>query len=259
MSKVTKVLGAVMALSAAYVAPAFAENGATYSGNIALTTDYAFRGISQTDGAPAVQGGFDASFGSVYAGAWASNVDFGEFGVSGGLELDLYGGVKIDLEPVDLDLGVIGYLYPSSSDIPGPTPTSEGELDYYEVYGKAAFAPGEGVSLGAALYYSPDFTGETGDGLYAELSGSLAASDAVSFSGAVGYQSIDDVSGVFPGSFSDEYLTWNVGAALTAKGFTFDLRYVDTDIETTDPIITQAFTTADRVDGRVIFTIKRAL
>jgi hypothetical protein len=87
----------------------------------------------------------------------------------------------------------------------------------------------------------------------------LATSDAVSFSGAVGYQSIDDVSGVFPGSFSDEYLTWNVGAALTAKGFTFDLRYVDTDIETTDPIITQAFTTADRVDGRVIFTIKRAL
>lgn len=253
------IVSAVLAMGAAWATPALAEDGATFTGNVALTTDYAFRGISQTDGSPAVQGGFDASYGSLYAGAWASNVDFGEFGVSGSLELDLYGGVKFDLDPVDLDFGVLAYLYPSSSDIPGPTATSEGELDYYELYGKAAFAPSEAVALGAALYFSPDFTGETGDGLYGEVSGSIIASEALMFSGALGYQSIDDVSGVFPGSISDEYMTWNIGAAVSAAGFSFDLRYVDTDIETNDPILAQAFTTEDRVDGRVIFTIKRAL
>jgi uncharacterized protein (TIGR02001 family) len=253
------ILSAACAIGAVWAAPAMAEDGPAFTGNIALTTDYAFRGISQTDGSPAVQGGFDASYGSLYAGAWASNVDFGEFGVSGGLELDLYGGVKFDLEPIDLDFGLLAYLYPSSSDIPGPTATSEGELDYYEIYGKAAFAPTDALSFGAALYYSPDFTGETGDGLYGEVSGSVVASEAVSFSGALGYQSIDDVSGVFPGAFSDEYLTWNVGATVSVSGFALDLRYVDTDIETNDPILTQAFTTEDRVDGRVIFTIKRAL
>jgi uncharacterized protein (TIGR02001 family) len=261
MTRFKIALTAAAALSAAFATAgaAYADDGPTYSGNIAIATDYAFRGISQTDGAPAVQGGFDVAVGQFYAGAWASNVDFGEFGVSGNLELDLYGGVKFDLSPITLDLGVIGYLYPSSSDIPGPTPASEGELDYLEGYAKASFAPTEKTSVTGALFVSPEFTGETGEAYYAEISGSAALSDVFSLSGGVGYQSIDDVSGVFPGSFSDEYTTWNLGGTLTVAGFALDLRYVDTDIDNTDPIIAQAFTSADRVEERVIFSIKRAL
>ena len=65
------------------------------SGNVALTTDYRFRGISQSDESPAIQGGFDFEHDSgFYLGAWGSSVDFDTNGAGydGCLELDLYGG-----------------------------------------------------------------------------------------------------------------------------------------------------------------------
>ncbi len=75
----------------------------TISGNVALATDYAFRGVSQTDESPALQGGFDATFGDsgFYAGTWASNINFGTGGAN--LELDVYGGYKTTLGGVALD------------------------------------------------------------------------------------------------------------------------------------------------------------
>lgn len=254
-------MSAALAWCALTAAPALADeaaSGPTFTGNIALATDYTFRGLSQTEGAPAVQGGFDMSYGLFYAGTWASSVDFTEFGVDGSLELDLYAGFKPTLGPVALDLGVIGYLYPGSSDLPGPTPRIEGELDYFEGYVKASVTPAEGLSLGAAGYLSPEFTGETGQAYYLEANAAFTATPALAFSGAVGLQSIDDVSGVFPGSFDDEYVTWNLGATLSGYGFTADLRYVDTSIEARDPIIVQAFTTAARGEGRAILTVKRS-
>ena len=72
------------------------------SANVAIATDYYFRGLSQTDHGPAVQGGFDWSMGltdmiGVYVGTWASNVNYNVAtaggSVDGGvLELDVYGG-----------------------------------------------------------------------------------------------------------------------------------------------------------------------
>ena len=52
---------------------------ADITGNVGLTTDYVFRGISQTDEKPAIQGGLDYAHSSgAYAGVWASNVDFND-------------------------------------------------------------------------------------------------------------------------------------------------------------------------------------
>ena len=146
-------------IAAAAAAPAFAQE-VTVSGNVALATDYAFRGVSQSDG-PAVQGGFDVAFGDsgLYAGTWASNINFG-----GGsdLELDVYGGYKFALGGVAMDVGVLGYLYPNAQD-------DGAELDYWEVYAKPSIALTEQFTLGAGIYYSPEFTGESGDGLYYEV------------------------------------------------------------------------------------------
>lgn len=90
----------------------------TLSGNVSLTSDYIFRGISQTGGGPAIQGGLDYSHASgLYVGTWASNVgwiqDFQGY-KSGSLELDLYGGYRNQLGDtgVSYDLGAIGFLYP---------------------------------------------------------------------------------------------------------------------------------------------------
>src|SRR5204862_3642097 len=73
--------------------------------NIGANTDYVFRGVSQTDEDPSIFGGVDLTIGSIgYAGVWASNVDFGN---GTDAEVDLYAGVKPEVGPVTLDLGVI--------------------------------------------------------------------------------------------------------------------------------------------------------
>jgi len=222
-------------IAAAAAAPAFAQE-VTVSGNVALATDYAFRGVSQSDG-PAVQGGFDVAFGDsgLYAGTWASNINFG-----GGsdLELDVYGGYKFALGGVAMDVGVLGYLYPNAQD-------DGAELDYWEVYAKPSIALTEQFTLGAGIYYSPEFTGESGDGLYYEVNGAFAVSPELGLSGAVGKQSVD-TDGFFAGE--DEYTTWNVGGTYSAFGLGFDLRYHGTDVD--DVSI---------YDDRVIFSVKKAL
>lgn len=226
--------GSAMAGAAA---PAHAET--TFSGNVALTTDYAFRGISQTDQDPALQGGFDVVSGIFYGGVWASTIDFAA--QSAELEIDLYAGVTPKLGPVTLDFGVIGYLYPSASD-------DASELDYVELKGGAKITPVEGLTLGGTLFYSPEFTLDGGDSLYAEAAGSYAITDKFAVSGAVGHQSVDATNYFADGAgFTDSYTTWNLGATYTLYGFGLDLRYVDTDLDT-------AIT-----EERVIFTIKRAL
>ena len=224
-------------LTAASAAPAFAQEVAV-SGNVALTTDYAFRGVSQSDESPAVQGGFDAAFGDsgVYAGAWASNINFGSGGAN--LELDLYGGYKFALGGIAMDVGVIGYFYPGASD-------DTAELDYYEAYVKPSFALTEQFTLGGGVYWSPEFTAESGDGLYVEVNGAYVATPELTFSGAIGQQQVD-AAGFFAGE--DTYMTWNAGGTYSAMGLGFDLRYVSTDVDN-----------ASIYDDRVIFTVKRAM
>lgn len=218
-----------------------------WTGNVALATDYHFRGISQTDGDPAIQGGFDYANGAFYAGAWASNVAF-----SSGPELDLYGGVTPALGPVSLNLGVIAYLYPGASD-------DAAEFDYYEAKIAATIAPIEDLSLTGAAYYSPDYFGETDAGLFLELTGAYAITDAFNVSGGYGHQSIDDVDGPGPGAADGDYNTWNLGATYAFSGFTPDLRYVDTDIDTSDSVVTFATGDESLYDSAFVATLRRAL
>ena len=90
-----KVLFSSQLVRAAAVVSVLAIGGvksasADIAGNIALATDYRFRGISQTDRDPAVSGGFDfTAENGLYAGIWGSNISFGC-----SLELDYYGGYR---------------------------------------------------------------------------------------------------------------------------------------------------------------------
>jgi uncharacterized protein (TIGR02001 family) len=248
-------VGAVVLASLS--APAFAQSRDGFTANAALVSDYKFRGISQTSGNPAIQGGFDYTHGLFYAGTWASSVDFTEVGAGAGIELDLYGGIRPTLGPASFDLGLIGYFYPGVTDVQGPG-GREGELDYGEVYARASITPMHNWGVGASAYYSPEFGSHTGKAYYVEANTSYAFDDHWSASGAVGYQHIGDVTGVFPSSIGDGYATWNAGVSYSTHGFTIDLRYVGTDIDRTDPIIAQGFTTYARVNDGVILSIKRA-
>ena len=89
MKKTLLAAAALAALAFAGSASATTElAGGTLSYNIGVTNDYVFRGLSQTDGDAALQGGVDYSRGLFYVGTWASNVSFADH------ELDLYAGVK---------------------------------------------------------------------------------------------------------------------------------------------------------------------
>lgn len=240
-----KIIGLALLASAATTGAAYAEPA--FSGNVALTSDYVFRGVSQSDSEIAVQGGFDVTNDIFYAGVWASSIDFGS---NGTLEADVYAGVRPVLGPVTLDFGVIGYFYPGMDEAPGAP-----ETDQWEFKAGASVTPAEGFTLGGALYYSPDFTLTAGDesGLYAEVNAAFAISDTLSISGAVGNQNVDQAG--YYGAAGDSYTTWNVGGTATLAGFGLDLRYTDTDL---DPEIFGP--SGDEVsDGRVVFTVKRAL
>ncbi len=84
--------------------------------NVSLVSEYRFRGIAQTFGQPAIQGGFDITMPyGFYVGNWNSNVASGAGYPGGNLETDLYGGWKYSFnEDFGLDTGVLWYLYPGS-------------------------------------------------------------------------------------------------------------------------------------------------
>ncbi|WP_297512565.1 TorF family putative porin [uncultured Caulobacter sp.] len=199
--------------------------------NIGVTSDYVFRGVSQTQEDPAVQGGIDATYGLGYAGVWASNVDFGSKNPS--TEVDFYAGVKPVVGDTNLDLGVIYYSYSKDK---GLTP---GAYSYVELKAAASRAIGP-ATAGVAVYYSPQFPGKTGDATYVEANLSVPVSPKMSLSGAVGHQSIQKAG---------DYTTWNVGVgyALTSK-LSADLRYYDTDEHSFGSIY----------DRRVALTLKAA-
>lgn len=110
-------LGAAM-ISAVPVAQA------EVTGNVTATSNYVWRGATQTDDQAAIQGGLDyATPGGFYLGTWASNVDFDSPSSGGEVELDLYGGFSNTVGEFGYDAGVLAYLFPHSED-----------ANFYEAY-----------------------------------------------------------------------------------------------------------------------------
>jgi uncharacterized protein (TIGR02001 family) len=142
--------------------------GFEISGNVALTSDYRFRGITQSAEDPAVQGGFDAEFGpGFYIGTWGSVVDFGG-GEYGSLELDYYAGWASSIG--DTDFGIdVGYIY---YDYPGDDGDVEG--DYQEVY-----VSGSWRDLAIGVHYSDDYYAESDEFWYVYGDYSLGLFDTV--------------------------------------------------------------------------------
>jgi len=109
------------------------------AGNMTLVSEYRFRGIDQTFGKPAIQGGFDYSHASgIYLGNWNSNVNQGAGYVGGNLEMDFYGGYKKAFGDFGLDVGAIYYYYPGSDAAflanPHSTSTTSGTVYNFEGY-----------------------------------------------------------------------------------------------------------------------------
>jgi len=131
MNKKIITLAVAGALSAPLLAVA-ADSPHSFTGNVTLASEYLYRGITQTNRDPALQGGFDYAHSSgFYAGVWGSNIswlsDMG--GISSSVEIDVYGGYKGSFaNDFSYDVGVLTYNYP------GSYPAGFVDADTTEVY-----------------------------------------------------------------------------------------------------------------------------
>lgn len=252
--------------------PAFAQEEAppkpiTVSGNIALVSDYRFRGVSQTDKGAAVQGGITVSHESgLYVATWASNLSgWGTFGGSN-MELDLVAGYKVPLgDGLALDAGVTWYMYPSGAD----------KTDFAEPYVKLSSSIGP-VSMLAGVAYAPaqealgnwsntpqSAIGDKEDNLYlwADISSGVPGTP-VTVKAHLGGSSGNP--GLGPNGTSvaptGKYLDWLIGADAVVGPLTLGVAYVDTNISKADsayiqPNFSRVKDGSSIAEGRVIFSV----
>jgi len=110
MKRITKLsLATIVALSIS--TSSVSANETEVSANVALTSDYIWRGMTQNNKDAAIQGGFDLSNGSYYAGTWASNVKYG----ASTLELDYYVGFANEAAGIGYDLSYCAFTYPGDT------------------------------------------------------------------------------------------------------------------------------------------------
>jgi uncharacterized protein (TIGR02001 family) len=215
----------MLALALATAATGTAAAEGEFSGNVALTTDYTWRGFSQSNGDPAISGGFDYANGIFYAGVWAANVDF-DTASDANLEVDLYGGIASEFSNgVTWDIGVIYYAYPD---------TEDDDIDFVELKGALGYSFDGGLSVGGEVYYDPD-----NKNTYVNGSAGFALTENFGIDGSVGNYSFD--AGV-------DYTNWSLGATTSAAGFGFDVRYWGTDVDNVEV-----------ADDRIVLTVSRAM
>lgn len=187
------------------------------------TSDYLVRGISQTNGDPALQGYAELqAFDWVYAGVWASNVSFGG-AQDPSAEVDYYGGVRHSFGPITLDAG---YVWVDFTGEDKHTRT----LAYGKVYGVAKYAVTEDFDIGANVYYGTD---------YINLGAEITHASAFAKYKFTPIATMPEVGAYISGSFSrmwtsknfvPDYNFWDAGVGLTYKGLTLDLRYNDSNL-----------------------------
>ncbi len=191
------------------------ETGFSFSANVALTSEYRFRGVDLSGGEIAIQGGFDLSHSSgFYAGTWASSLDEDTVGY-GSTELDLYAGWSGDLsDAISADVGVIAYTYPDAV---------AGDFDYYEFYGSLGFSLGP-VSATTGVAYAPDqdSLGST-DNLYIYTDLGIGISGTpLTLNGHVGY-----TDGFLTFTNDSKAFDWSISADVALGGnFSANIAYV---------------------------------
>ncbi len=219
MQKTLFALAATLAITALPTV-AHAEDS-PLSFNVGLTSDYRFRGISQTRVKPAIQAGVDYALpAGFYVGAWASNIKWiKDLGGDASIEVDLYGGYKGAITTdLSYDVGVLTYQYPSNKLSPKAETT--------ELYGALSFGP-------ATVKYSHAVTNtfanpDSKNSFYLEAAASFEVGGGVTLTPHVGYQKIKG-----PVSDVATYTDYSLTASMDLSGFIVSAAVVGTDADKT--------------------------
>ena len=217
--------------SAEAVDEAVEEEESNFSWNIALTSDYVFRGVSQTARKPALQGGVDYSFGDsgFYVGAWASNVDYGDG--SPDMELDTYIGFNTDVsDALNLDVMLVRYNYF------GEDEQDFGNIDYNELVGVLTWS--EMLAFTAA--YTNDYSNSGESSTYFNVTGEWEVAEAFTFSAGVGRSNFEE---------SDGYTDWMLGVSRQFGPVNAALNYYDTNTDADDERLSDAVVLTFSIEG----------
>lgn len=221
---------------------AFAESDWTLSSNVGLFSDYVFRGVTQTDSDPAIQGGLDLTHESgFFAGVWGSNVESDATdttvvnydGVN--LELDTYVGWSSEVaDKTTVTVKALRYIYPGTRFHPNNT----NEFSLYLGHDFGAFSGKVGLN------YSDDFYG-LDEATYLDLGVSIPVGP-VTVGLHYGVQEFEnDAAG------GDGYQDYSVGVSGTAAGLSLGLTYTGTDGVAAFNATRQAY------DDAVVFSVSR--
>ena len=242
-----------------------------FTSTVYLTTNYMFRGISNSNG-PAIQGSVDYTYKGFFVGAWGSNTEFSD----SNFEVDAYAGYRWSMSGLDFTLQGIYYSYPGESDTrtegfdPVGAKAAYGEVNIGVSH---TFAGDLAPTVGANYFYSPDAFGEDGSshtvqfnagitmpagiGLYTVVGYNLTEGDKSSGNAAPANTGLPDIGGY-------SYIYYQFGANYMVKGFKLDLSYVGTDqnkqleaFYTAAPVANQEDNFKDLIDGALVFTVSR--
>lgn len=225
---------AALCVSAALAVPALADG--EFTGTLGATSDYKFRGISQSDGGAAVNGGIEYGQDSLTLGIWASSLDYSA-DPDNNIEIDLYAAYTHELsEKTSLTGKAYYYWYPNAAASNASYVEFLAQLDHD--FGKFS------ANLNAA--WTPENSGDTGQ---AEMIGAgveVPITDWATISANVGHQWIEDNATYdLP-----DYGFGDIGVTLAWEAIAFDVRYVGTDVETAD-----CFSGASVCNSKVVATL----
>ena len=201
--------------------------------NLGATSDYRFRGISQTQNAPALQGGIDyADKSGVYIGNWNSSVSSQLYTNGSGLESDLYAGYKKEVVGVTLDVGSYNYFYPRAS---------VGSTNYNtkEVYVGAAKGP---VSVKVSQSLGDYFATSNSKGTkyyQADVTYPIAGTKA----SVLAHAGKTDIAN----NTTLDYTDYNFGVGYNIAGFDVTAKYYTNSNKTT------TFETANTLNGQKLY------
>ncbi|MET3108391.1 uncharacterized protein (TIGR02001 family) [Oxalobacteraceae bacterium GrIS 2.11] len=189
--------------------------------NLGAASDYRYRGISQSNLKPALQGGADYTNNptGLYAGTWLSTIKWiNDAGGDDNVEWDLYAGKRGDLATdLSYDVGVLSYVYPGNKlgDVSGFVDANTTEL-----YGQLSYKT-------VSIKYSHAVTNLFGisnskNSSYVDLTGTYPITEALTFGAHAGHQSVENNS-IF------SYTDWKVSLSQDFFGVNFNLGVVGTN------------------------------
>ncbi|NSL55756.1 MULTISPECIES: TorF family putative porin [Uliginosibacterium] len=247
-------------LSAFAAVPAFAADepasAHTFTGNMTLASEYIYRGIAQTNRKPAIQGGADYSHSSgVYAGAWASNISWlsdlsaTDAKVSSSVEVDTYGGFKLPVGDVTLDVGVLKYWYPGTYPAGFVNPeTLEGYFGTSYKFATFKYSYSFTNLFGAQAVQEDGSTKKSEGSQYFDLSLNPELGAGFVLNLHAGRQLVAN----FPGASYNDY---KVGVTYDLKGWALGAAYVTTTAKASSGDFYRSALNRDLGSDRVVFTV----